>query len=38
MSTQSVSLKFSTEENAQSLTACLEQLVQNLSLETEEES
>lgn len=38
MSTQSVSLKFSTEENAQSLASCLEQLLLNLNLEAKEEN
>ncbi len=38
MATYSVTYRFSTEENAQTLTKCLEQLVRNLSLEPEEEA
>ena len=38
MSTQSVQIYFSAEDNAPSLASCLEQLLRNLSLESEEEN
>lgn len=38
MSTQSVTIKFTTEADSQSLTACLEQILRNLNLKTEEAS
>lgn len=37
MSVPSVTLRFSARENAPTLRACLEQLIQNLHLEPEEE-
>ena len=37
MGTQVVTIRFSTEEDAQSLAACLEQLLSNLNLEATEE-
>lgn len=37
MAAYSVTYRFSTEESAQTLANCLEQLVRNLSLEPEEE-
>lgn len=38
MSTRSVSLKFSTEANAQTLASCLEQMLRHLSADPKEES
>lgn len=37
MSTQSVTLRFSTEDTAQTLASCLEQMLRNLSLDPKEE-
>ena len=36
MGTQVVTIRFSTEEDAQSLAACLEQLLSNLNMDSEE--
>ncbi len=38
MGTNTVTIRFSTEANAQSLASCLEQMLRNLSLDVKEES